>query len=188
MINFLKERSKKHISLIKNFDESFYNQFEKLCLFSSKSLRSNGKIISFGNGGSASDSIHFTAELVSQYKKKRESLPSVSLNSNISTITSIANDDDYKRIFTRQLESLYNETDFIICLTTSGNSSNILNSIEFLNKLNADYFLLTGDDGGKCGKISKNTLNVNSNEVDLIQEIHYMILHSLCDYLEENLF
>lgn len=185
MENFLSIRVKKHLNLLENLNKHIYQVFNELSNSINNTLNNGNKIISFGNGGSAADSIHFTGELVSKYKSNRKSLPAISLNSNISVLTSISNDFGYEKVFSRQLESLYKEGDFVICITTSGNSKNIINAIRFLNQIKANYFTLTGESGGKSKEISKKILKVPSDEVDIIQEIHYMILHSICDGLEK---
>lgn len=184
MKNRLQIRIDKKIKLYDSIDKKFFKDFNSICTLSKKALKNGKKIISFGNGGSAADSIHFTGELVAQYKIKRNSLPAISLNSNVSVITSIGNDLGYEKTFSRQLEGLYNSGDFVIGLSTSGNSKNVLHAINYLNKIKANYFILSGKNGGKCKCISKNILIVPSMEVDIIQEMHYMILHSLCDHIE----
>lgn len=185
MKNFLFVRVQKHLRVLDNLNNQTYQIFEELSNSINDTLSKGNKIISFGNGGSAADSIHFTGELVSKYKSNRKSLPAISLNSNVSVLTSIGNDFGYEKVFSRQLESLYKDGDFVICITTSGNSLNIIDAIKFLNQINANYLTLTGKSGGESDGISKKILKVPSNEVDIIQELHYMILHSICDSLEK---
>ena len=185
MKNFLSIRVQKHLSVLKNLNNQTYQIFEELSNSINDTLNKGNKVISFGNGGSAADSIHFTGELVSKYKSNRKSLPAISLNSNVSVLTSIGNDFGYEKVFSRQLESLYQEGDFVICITTSGNSLNIIDAIKFLNQIKANYLTLTGKSGGKSNEISKKIFKVPSDEVDIVQEIHYMILHSICDSLEK---
>lgn len=187
MKDYLKRRIENHFKILKLIEDDTWNIFNDLCINSLKALKKGKKIISMGNGGSAADTIHFTGELVAQFKKKRKSLPAISLNSNMSIITSIGNDISYDKVFSRQLEGLHNRGDITICLTTSGNSKNIIEAVKLLNNTKSNYYVLTGKSGGKIKNYSKKMINVPSHQVDLIQEVHYMILHSLCDFIDENI-
>ena len=186
MTNTLKKRINYHTEILNNLSSDIYNKFDELCINVAKTIKYGHKIISFGNGGSAADSIHFTGELVSKYKSNRRSFPALSLNSNTSIITSIGNDFGFEKIFVRQLEGLYKDGDFILCLSTSGNSANILEAIKYMNAQSLNYCLLTGVDGGESKKISKFSINIPSNNVAEIQEVHYIILHAICDFIENN--
>ena len=109
----------------------YISLIEKIIKILIRSIRSGGKVIFCGNGGSASDSLHLAAELIGRFKKKRKAISAISLNSEISTITAIANDFGYEKIFERQLESIGNKRDVLIAISTSGKSKNIL---KVLNK------------------------------------------------------
>lgn len=172
---------------MEKFDNNLYSKFQKLCSDAVNSLNKGGKIISFGNGGSAADSMHFTAELVGKFKKIRQSYNAICLNENQSVITCIANDFSFDHIFVRQLEGIFSENDLVIMLSTSGNSKNIIESSKFLNLHNYNYFILTGKDGGEINNLSNNLIKVPSSSVDEIQEFHYMLLHVLSDYIEKEI-
>lgn len=161
-------------------------KFSKLCTFVKNCILQNNKIIIFGNGGSAADALHFSGELIGKFKKKRNAYGCLCLNTNLSSITSIGNDMDFKYIFTRQLEANYSIGDYVIVLSTSGNSKNIIEAIKFLNKNNHKYCLMTGKTGGLSKNISRFSIKVPSDKVDQIQEIHYMMLHTICDYIESD--
>jgi len=153
----------------------------------SKCLKNNGLIMWCGNGGSASDSMHLSAELIGKSKKKRKSLRSISLASDSTSITCIANDFGYENLFSRQLEGLANKDDVLISLTTSGNSLNIINAIKKANELNLKTILMSGNSGGNCAGITDLELLVPSTSTARIQEMHMLIGHSLCDLIEEHL-
>ena len=176
-----------HKNVQKKLDKNFYKKIDTIANLAKKSLLKGGKIILFGNGGSAADSMHFAAEFVSKFKLDRKSIPAISLSENISIITSVGNDYSFDNIFSRQLESLYSKKDFIFIFSTSGNSKNIINAIKFLeNDLN-NFVLLSGNNGGLAKKHSKFNIIIPSTDTDIIQEFHYMIMHCLCDFIEKNL-
>jgi D-sedoheptulose 7-phosphate isomerase len=156
----------------------------KICI---ESLKNGGKIILFGNGGSASDAQHIAAELVGRYKLNRKGLPALSLNTDTSVITSIGNDFGYDKIFERQVEAIANSKDVIIGISTSGNSQNVLNGLKMATKLNCKTIGLTGKDGGEMNHNCKVNLNVPSSNTARIQEMHIVIGHTLCHLIEQGL-
>lgn len=149
---------------------------------------SGGKIIWIGNGGSAVDSMHFSAELVGQYKYKRKPISSIALTANIAAITSIANDISYEMIFSRQLEAVVDEKDVVIMLSTSGKSKNISNALSWCKERDLYTVLITGETVSDS-TIEKATevISVCSQSTPRIQESYYLICHSLCEYLEEKM-
>jgi len=152
-----------------------------------KSYKKNGKIFIIGNGGSAADAQHFACELVSKYKKNRKSINAICLNSNTSILTSIANDFDYKYVFSRQLESSISKKDILFAISTSGNSSNIIEALKYTKKNNIFSFLLSGLDGGKAKKYADSSILVPSKVTSTIQEVHLTIEHSICEIIENNI-
>jgi|ETNmetMinimDraft_11_1059920.scaffolds.fasta_scaffold97748_2 D-sedoheptulose 7-phosphate isomerase len=153
----------------------------------SNCLKNNGLVMWCGNGGSASDSMHLSAELLGRSKKKRRSLRSISLAADSSLITCISNDFGYENLFSRQLEGLANKNDVFISLTTSGNSVNIISAIRKAKELNLKTILMSGNSGGKCAGLTDLELLVPSTSTARIQEMHMLIGHSLCDLIEEHL-
>ena len=149
--------------------------------------KKKGKIYIMGNGGSAADAQHFSAELVSMFKKRRKSINVECLNTNISIITSIGNDFGYKYIFVKQLESSITKKDFLFVISTSGNSLNIIEALKFTKKNNIFSFLLGGKNGGKAKKLSSKSLLVPSNVTSTIQETHIVIEHTIAEIIEEKL-
>ncbi len=152
------------------------------------SLSNRGKIILFGNGGSAADAQHIASELVGRFKKERPGLRAISLSADTSLLTSISNDFDFDQIFSRQVECLADPDDVVFGITTSGNSENILRGIQAGAELGATTICLTGMDGGPCAKAARISLIVPSFDVPRIQEAHITIGHIICHLVEEVLF
>lgn len=150
-------------------------------------LSSGGKVLLFGNGGSASDCQHIAAEIVGRFVKERKGLPAIALTTDTSIITAVANDYGYEHIFSRQIEALCLKNDVVIGISTSGNSKNVIKGLEKANSLGAITVGLTGGDGGLIKKISNHSIVVDSNETARIQEAHILIGHTLCELIEENL-
>jgi D-sedoheptulose 7-phosphate isomerase len=155
---------------------------------SAAALKSGGKLIFFGNGGSASDAIHLSAELVVRLRGTRPGLPSLALTANPSVLTAAANDFGFEQIFARQVESLASSQDILVALSTSGNSPNTLRAIEAGRAKNAFLVAFTGQTGGAlAGKVDL-LLNVPSQDAQRIQESHITIGHIACSLIEQLLF
>jgi D-sedoheptulose 7-phosphate isomerase len=181
----------------KNFDQNLDVQKKTLEILEkkiylaseilSKCLINNALVMWCGNGGSASDSMHLSAELIGRSKKTRKPLRSISLAADSPAITCISNDFGYENLFSRQIEGLGNENDILVSLTTSGNSPNIINAIKKAKELNLKTILMSGNSGGKCANITDLELLVPSTSTARIQEMHMLIGHTLCDLVEEQL-
>ena len=167
--------------------DKFLENLSNSCVCILKSIKHGNKIIFCGNGGSAADSQHLAGELVAQFlNKKRKSIPAISLTSNTSTITAIANDINFKSIFSRQIEGLGKPKDILFCISTSGKSKNILEALKAAKRNKMKTIILTGKYKIK-NKYLDHQINVHANRVDKIQEQHIMIGHFLCEFLENNL-
>ena len=151
------------------------------------SLREGGKIIIFGNGGSAADAQHMSAEFIGRFILERKSIPSLALTTDSSILTSIGNDYKFEDIFSRQCESLVNENDIVIAISTSGNSPNIIKAVKTCIKKNAKIIALTGNDGGKLKNLCNILLNIPSKETPRIQEGHRTIIHIICELVEKEI-
>ncbi|MDP2941620.1 MAG: D-sedoheptulose 7-phosphate isomerase [Candidatus Omnitrophota bacterium] len=151
------------------------------------SLKKNGKVILFGNGGSASDSQHIAAELVGRFKKDRSALPAISLTTNTPVITSLANDYGYEIIFARQIEALGQKNDIVIGISTSGKAKNVAAGIKQAKKMGIKTIALTGGDGGELAKLADLSLLVHSPVTARIQEAHITIGHIICELIEDTL-
>jgi D-sedoheptulose 7-phosphate isomerase len=148
------------------------------------SLEQKKKILIFGNGGSASDAQHMAAEFVSRYLLERLSLPAIALTTDTSILTSIGNDYHFDKIFSRQCESLVNEGDIVIAISTSGKSKNVILGIEESKRKGAKIISLTGNNGGILNQISDICLEIPSNETPRIQEGHRILIHIICELVE----
>lgn len=150
-------------------------------------LKKNGKVILFGNGGSASDSQHIAAELIGRFKKDRTALAAIALTANTSVLTSLANDYGYEIVFAKQIEALGHKNDIAIGISTSGKAKNVLAGIKQAKKIGLKTVALTGADGGELAKIADLSLVVPSMITARIQEAHITIGHIVCELVEEAL-
>jgi D-sedoheptulose 7-phosphate isomerase len=150
------------------------------------SLIDGKKLIVCGNGGSAADSQHFVAELVSKFKKVRKPLSAIALTTDSSIITSIANDFSFDQIFSKQIQALGKKGDVLIGISTSGTSTNVLNALKTAKKEKISTILLTGNLKKQYNYVDLK-IDVPSSSTARIQEIHEIIYHSICEILESNL-
>ena len=148
-------------------------------------LKSGGKILLFGNGGSAADAQHIAAELVGRYKVERKSLAAIALTTDTSAMTSIGNDFGYLHVFDRQVEALANKGDIAIGISTSGNSINVINALKLASKLNCNTIGFSGQHGGEMNKICNINLSVPSEDIPRIQEMHILIGHTICHLIDQ---
>lgn len=151
------------------------------------SLEQGGKLLLFGNGGSAADAQHLAAELVGRYLRDRRALPAIALTTNSSCVTAIGNDYSYEEIFSRQIEAFGNRTDVAIGISTSGNSRNIVRGMQIARKVGMATAALTGRTGGVLKGLVEHCLCVPSDETPRIQEGHILIGHVVCEIIEESL-
>ncbi|MEN8217789.1 MAG: phosphoheptose isomerase [Pseudomonadota bacterium] len=147
-------------------------------------LQQKHKILTCGNGGSAEQAQHFSSEMVNRFEKERQALPAIALTTDSSTLTSIANDYTFDKIFHRQIKALGQEGDILLALSTSGNSPNILKAIEAAHIQNMQIILLSGHDGGKAALGADIEIRVPSQSTARIQEVHLLIIHCLCDIID----
>lgn len=152
-----------------------------------KSLSSGGKIILFGNGGSAADAQHIAAELVGRFEKDRKSVPAIALTTNTSILTSLSNDYSFESVFLKQLEALLRKEDIVIAISTSGNSPNVLKAVEFAKRIGSRIIGFAGETGGKLADMVDLCLKVPSKTTCRIQEGHITIGHIICSLIEEAL-
>ncbi len=161
--------------------------FEVVQLILSR-LRNGGKVILFGDGGSAADSQHIAAELIGRFKLERPPLPAVALTTNTSTLTALANDYGFEHTFARQIEGLGKEGDIAIAISTSGNSPNVIAAIAKAKEMKIDTVGLAGGDGGKLSEIVDIAVVVPSASTPRIQEAHITIGHIISELVEAELF
>jgi len=150
-------------------------------------LMSDGKILACGNGGSAADAQHFAAELVNRFEMERPGLPAIALTTDSSVLTSIANDYDFKLIFSRQVRALGMPGDVLLAISTSGNSANVVEAIHAAHERDMRVIALTGRGGGAMGEIlgaGDLHICVESQSTARTQEVHLLVLHCLCDAID----
>ncbi|MFZ1974672.1 MAG: D-sedoheptulose 7-phosphate isomerase [Candidatus Acidiferrales bacterium] len=153
-----------------------------------KSLRAGGKVLFFGNGGSAADAQHLAAEFTGRYLKERRALPALALHGNSSAVTAIGNDYGFEFVFARQMEALGQAGDVAVGISTSGNSPNVLRALEVARSKGIYTVTLTGASGGAMKKEADCALCIPSEETPRIQECHILAGHIICEIAEEMLF
>ncbi|MDA0679061.1 MAG: phosphoheptose isomerase [Proteobacteria bacterium] len=160
-------------------------------LLMGQSLQRDGKILSCGNGGSAGDAQHFSSELLNRYERERPGLPAIALTTDSSTITSIANDYSYEDIFAKQVRALGRNGDVLLAISTSGNSQNVNRAIAAAHERSMQVVALSGRDGGEmAGLLTAGDVEIRvpAERTARIQEVHLLIIHCLCDLIDESLF
>jgi D-sedoheptulose 7-phosphate isomerase len=150
-------------------------------------LKKDGKVIVFGNGGSASDSQHIAAELVGRFKKDRSALAGIALTTNTAILTSLANDYGYDVVFSRQVEALGKKNDVVLGISTSGKAKNVALGIKQAKRMGIKTVALSGGDGGDIVKLADVSLVVPSKITARIQEAHITIAHIICEMIEQEL-
>ena len=153
-------------------------------------LLNEHKIMACGNGGSAADAQHFSAEMLNRFERERPGLPAIALTTDSSTLTSIANDYQFAEIYSKQIRALGQENDVLLAISTSGESHNIIHAVDAAHDRNMVVIALTGREGGQLADL----MNGNDFEIRVptwstarIQEVHIMIIHSLCDLVDQQL-
>lgn len=174
-----------HLKVIKELNP---DKIEKAVQIIVDCYKNKGKVILFGNGGSAADAQHIAAELVGKYKLERKSLPAIALTTNTSIISALGNDYGFDVIFEKQIEGLVEKKDVVIGISTSGNSENVLNGILKAKKLGAKTVAFTGKSGGKLKDKVDILLNIPSDETPRIQEAHITVGHIICGIVENTIF
>ncbi len=170
------------IKALKSIDIDKINKIASLII---KTIENHGKIIAFGNGGSAADADHLTAELNGHFIRSRMALPAISL-SNVSVITAISNDYGYENVFSRQIEAVCNDNDLVIGITTSGKSINIINALKKAADKRAFTIAMTGSKYEILKNICDEIISVNSDKTPVIQDVHQAIIHIISYIIDEH--
>jgi len=168
------------------YDEKIINKIQACADIITKTFKRGGKVLIFGNGGSAADSQHFAAELVGRFQKERKAFPAVSLTTDTSILTSLSNDYSYDMIFERQIEANGGPRDIAFAISTSGNAKNVIRGVIEAKKLKIKTIGLTGKDGGKLAKIADLSIVIPSSVTARVQESHILIIHIICELVEKS--
>lgn len=147
-------------------------------------FEAGGKLLAFGNGGSATDAQHLAAELVGRFQRERAGMPALALTADTSVLTSVANDYGYDRVFARQVEALGRPGDVAVGITTSGTSPNVVRGLEAAAARGLTTVALTGGEGGDAGRMAAVHINVPTSSAARAQEVHRTIIHALCELIE----
>ncbi len=184
--SLIKKKLLKNVDTIQKLmcDSIFLKFIEKVVIAVQQTIDKGGKIIFAGNGGSFSDAQHLSAEFTSKLFTDRNPLPSIALGTNSSASTAISNDYGFENIFSRELEGIGSSADLFLAFSTSGNSQNIIKAIKKCEDKSINYFVFTGESGGKCSELFSNIIKVPSNNTAIIQQIHITIGHIICELSE----
>lgn len=178
---------KAHNELLEMISNNLEQNIVKTSLDIANGLKSGATLFFCGNGGSASDSQHMAAEFIGRFKNIRRPLKSISLNTDTSVITAIANDFGYDEIYSRQLEGLGKKNDMLFVISTSGKSPNVINALLKAKNMDIKTFSLLGKTGGEALINSDNSILIPSDQTDRIQEFHILIGHIICALVEKEL-
>jgi D-sedoheptulose 7-phosphate isomerase len=149
-------------------------------------LKAGRTVFAFGNGGSAADAQHFTAELVGRYERDRKGWPAIALTTDTSALTALGNDFGFEQVFARQIEAIGRAGDVAIGISTSGNSPNVLRGLEAAKARGLTTIALTGR-GGEAGRIAAHHVAVDEERTSRVQEVHATVLHVMCELVEQEL-
>ena len=185
MENIINEKIKSLIDLTQ--DDEYFNKINITIETIVNSLKSGGKLLVCGNGGSAADAQHIAAEFVGRFVLERPGYPAIALTTDSSNLTAIGNDYSFDDVFSRQVEALGNKGDVLIAISTSGNSKNVVNAIEMAKKRNMKIIGLSGKDGGLMKDLCDICFVFPYKETARIQEQHMMTYHMICEFSEQKL-
>ena len=184
MQSIIKKELNEHLTTLDATMKSIGSSLEVAANICIDSLKQGGKILIFGNGGSAADAQHIAAELVGRYKLERKGLSAIALSTDTSSLTAIANDYGYEHVFDRQIEALANPEDVAVGISTSGNSSNVINALQSAKNIGCKSIGLSGKSGGDMNKLCDVNLVIPANDTARIQEMHILVGHIICHLIE----
>ncbi|GAQ95067.1 D-sedoheptulose 7-phosphate isomerase [Thermodesulfovibrio aggregans] len=184
----IKKAFEESIRVKEQFFKENINLIKEVSEIIAKTLNEGGKILIFGNGGSATDASHIAAEFVNRFKRERPGLPAIALNTDMAVITAIANDYDYSEIFAKQIKALGNSGDIAIGISTSGSSRNVIKAVEVAKKRGLKTIAFTSTKGEKLISKVDYAFAVPSEDTPRIQETHITLGHIICEVVEDILF
>ena len=185
--SYFKSTMGAHLRVAEASEAALEDQFQALCAVCLKSLQDGGKLVFFGNGGSAADAQHIAAEFVVKLSQDRRPLAALALTTDTSALTAAGNDFGFEHIFARQIDALARPEDVAIAISTSGNSANVLRALERARALGLAAAGLSGRGGGAMVELAEPLLIVPSDDTNRIQEVHILLLHMLCGAIEREL-
>jgi D-sedoheptulose 7-phosphate isomerase len=188
MIERIRQYARESIEVKRAFFESQADKVEQAAELIISTVRAGGKVLLFGNGGSAADAQHIAAELVNRLTYDRPPIAAIALTTDTSILTSVANDASFSELFERQLRALGSAGDVVIAISTSGNSANVLRAVEAAIEMQINVIALSGRDGGKLAPLADIALDVKADNTQHIQETHITIGHILCELVQDALF
>ncbi len=177
-----------HLETITAMSEQLSKSIEDAARLLVETLQGGGKILIAGNGGSAADAQHFAAELVGRFLLERRALPAMALTTDSSILTAVGNDYGFEQIFSRQVEALAQQGDLFVGISTSGNSENVCRAVAAAHACGCQTLALVGGQGGRLAGQCDLTLRVPASHTPYIQEGHLLLIHLLCDLVEQQLF
>jgi D-sedoheptulose 7-phosphate isomerase len=186
----LRKHFEEGIELRRRMAETLAPEVARAGVALASALRNGGKALSCGNGGSAADSQHFAAEMVGRFERERPGMPAMSLTTDTSGLTAIANDYGYDYVFSKGVEALGREGDVLLAISTSGNSKSVVEAIRAAHAKKMTVIALTGRDGGLMGKMLRPGdfhLNVAHPRTMRVQEVHLLLVHCLCEVVDNEL-
>jgi D-sedoheptulose 7-phosphate isomerase len=166
------------------YDEKIIKKIRSCADTITKTLKKGGKVLIFGNGGSAADSQHFAAELVGRFQKERKAFPAIALTTDTSILTSLSNDYSFDIVFARQIQANAGPRDLAFAISTSGKAKNVIRGVKEAKRLKIKTIGLTGKDGGELAKIADLSIIIPSFVTARIQETHILIIHIICELVE----
>ena len=184
MKSIIENEFSEHLKVAKNMS-TLTSQVEVAARLCIDSLNNGGKILIFGNGGSAADAQHIAAEMVGRYKAERKGLPAIALTTDTSALTSIGNDYGYDRVFDRQVEALANKGDMAIGISTGGSSGNVISALKLAKEMGCRTIGFSGRDGGEMNTLCDVNLVVPAQDTPRIQEMHIVIGHTICHLVDQ---
>jgi D-sedoheptulose 7-phosphate isomerase len=188
MEEIIKNEIKEHIDILNEVLSTQGEKIKEIAHLILDCYKNEGKVILFGNGGSAADAQHIAAELVGKYKLERKSLPALALTTNTSIMSALGNDYGFDLVFEKQIEGLVKKEDIVIGISTSGNSENVLRGILKAKEMGVKTIAFTGRNGGRLKDKVDILLNVPSDNTPRIQEAHITVGHIICGIVESEIF
>lgn len=189
MYELIRERITQSVSVKRGLleNEALLKNVERMAAQITKALKNGNKLVLCGNGGSASDALHFAGEIVGRFQMERPAWPAVVLNADVASMTAIGNDYGFDEVFARQAEGIVSKGDVFVGISTSGNSENVLRAMHVAGQKEAITVALTGRDGGKMANEADISIVIPCETTARIQECHILLIHIVCELVESGL-